>query len=204
MAATYHLDRDLEEARLMADALEEYVRGDVLYGSIGGMYAGDPDLPSVTVGNLLTRLRRLKALESQMSAQQRALLTAAEAEHARVRDEWTVHYIGKAANEAGARLRSIEAFIADCDDAPEACASNYLPEAQRRTVVQEIVDGLQGQQLPDSGLDRTLKQVDGQLRRLSEPSEFIWDSVLKPVYPQAKFWWLYQRPSGKARSEGDA
>lgn len=201
MAGTYQLERDLAEAAAMANELEDYVRGEVLYGSVGGMFAGDPDLPSLTVGNLLARLRRLQKLEGQMSPEQRALLTQIEADHARVRDEWTVHYIGKAANEAGARLRSLEAFIAECEDAPEACAANYLPEAQRRTVIQEIVDGLQGQQLPDSGLDRTMQRVDSQLRRLTEEGNFIWDAVLEPVYPRSKFWWLYHWPKAGERDE---
>lgn len=199
MAEThYHLDRDLEEAREMALGLEEYVRGENLYGTVSGMYASDPDVPSLTIGNLLMRLRRLKVLEGEMSPEQRAILTEAEAEHDRVRQEWVTHYIGKASNEVGARLRSITAFFAECEDAPENCAANYLPEARRRTVVQEIIDALQQHNLPDSGMDKSIKNVDSQLRRFIQPGAFIWDERLRPVYPHPAFWWLYERPMPQA------
>jgi hypothetical protein len=193
----YHIDRDLQEAREMAQGLEDYVRGENLYGTVSGLYASDPDMPSLTVGNLLLRLRRLQALQAEMSPEQRAILTEAEAEHERVRREWMNHYIGKATNEAGARLRSMEAFFAECEDAPETCAANYLPEALRRTVIQELVDGLNTANLPDSGLDKSLKNVDAQLRRFVESSSFLWDERLRPVYPQSRYWWLYERPTGK-------
>ncbi len=191
MAETHYvLDRDLEEARDIVQGLEEYVRGDSVYGTVGGMFASDPGAPSLTIGNLLLRLRRLRAMAGQLSPAHQETLAQVEAEHERIRNEWTVHYGQKASDEATARLRSLETFVSECENAPETCANNYLPEARRRTILQELSDGA-SQHLDDSSLTR----VDGNLRGLTEPHAFLWDTQLQPVYPQSKFWWLYQRPA---------
>ena len=74
-AQTYRIDTDLSEARAMADGLDAYVRQDELYGHAGGggLFGGGK-LPSLTIGALLLRLRRLRALADQLTpAQQRTL-----------------------------------------------------------------------------------------------------------------------------------
>lgn len=204
MAEThYSLNRDLDEARAMVEGLDDYVQGDRLYGSVegAGMYSADSTMPSLTIGGLLLRLHRLHKLEGQMSPEQKAILTIIETEHERVRKEWSVHYLQKLANEAGARLHSLEAFFAECEDDPEGCAGAYLPEAQRRTILQDIVDALSEYHMPDSGLDHSLKSHDVQLRRLTEPTDFIWDAKLQTVYPREKYWWLYVEPTGETEEQ---
>ena len=196
----YSLDRDLEEARVLAQGLEDYVRGDRLYGSAGGgLFSTAADMPSLTIGQLLLRLRRLQALESQMTPEQKAILTEAEAEHDRVRKEWAVHYGDKIRDEAAARLRSLEAFFAESADAPEACAEAYLPEALGRTILHEIVTALNRYNMADVDFDRSLAQRDTQLRRFTEPSDFLWSETLRPVYPEETYWWLYVRPMVEER-----
>lgn len=190
----YSLDRDLSEANALAEALDTYVNGDDLYGTVSGLYATAPDMPSVTIGGLLMRLRRLKELEDRMSAAQKGILTNAEIQHADVRQKQAGRYHEKVVNEAGARLRSLEAFFAECEDDPQACAESYLPEAQRRTIVQEIVNALERYNLPLIHFDDTLRQRDAQLRRFTEPSDFIWSAELQPAYPEDVYWWLYARP----------
>src|SRR5215216_4506295 len=114
METRYSLDRDLSEARAMVEHLESYLLGDELYGSVGGMYGGEPDMPSLTVGALLLRVNRLHKLADLMSFDQRAILTEIESEHERVRGQWNDAYMRKAHREAGARLHSLEAFFAEC------------------------------------------------------------------------------------------
>jgi len=204
MAEThYSLNRDLEEARAMAEGLDDYVQSEMLYGSVqgAGIFSADSSMPSLTIGGLLLRLHRLQKLEGQMSLEQKAILTVIQTEHDRVRNEWSVHYIQKVSNEADARLRGLEAFFAECDGDPEGCANAYWPEAQRRTILQEIVDALNKYKMPDSDLDRSLKSHDAQLRRLTEPTDFIWDAKLQPVYPQEKYWWLYAEPTGETEEQ---
>jgi hypothetical protein len=200
METRYSLDRDLSEARAMAEHLESYLLGDELYGSVGGMYGGDPDMPSLTVGALLLRVNRLRKLADLMSFDQRAILTEIEAEHDGIR-QWNDAYMRKAHREAGARLHSLEAFFAECEDSPAACAEDYLPEALRRTMLEEIVDALKKYNMPTIDLGRSLQEHDAQLHRFTEPSTFIWDNELKVAYPQDKYWWLYHRPKIEEREQ---
>jgi hypothetical protein len=195
MELHYSLDRDLSEARTLADGLEDYVLNGQLYGTVGdGMYGADSGMPSLTIGALLLRLRRLQKLESQMTSEQKAILTAVEMENDRVRTDWREHYQGKLHNEAGARLHALESFLAECDGNAEACGDDYPPEMLRRTILQEIVATLHKYNMAAIDLDSSLQRRDSQLKRLTEPADFMWDETLKIVYPQDSYWWLYARP----------
>ncbi|NDJ62179.1 MAG: hypothetical protein GYB67_13710 [Chloroflexi bacterium] len=191
----YDLARDLNEAAAMAAGLQPYVLGDRLYGNVGsgGMLAR-PDMPSLTIGALLMRLRRLNILSDQLTAAQRDQLTASAAQVEQVRSEWTVHYQEKLMHEGASRLKAIQAFFAECKDDPQLCANVYLPEALRRTIVQEIIVVLATYGLPGDELLSFSRKIDGELRRYTQPAPFIWAEQLAPVYPEPAYWWLYARP----------
>ncbi len=195
--ANYSIDRDLAEAKSMADHLIPYVYGDQLYGSIGGMFSSGAT-PSLTIGALLMRLHRLRALEAKLTAEQKAKLTEIEARNEAVRSEWSVHYNEKMISEANSRLHMIETFFAECEEDPRSCYSNYQPEAMRRTIVQDIDNELHRLNLPDAHLAMVLRRIDGQLHRFAAKSDFIWAAELQPAYPPDKYWWLYACPSRAA------
>jgi hypothetical protein len=197
----YNLDRDLAEARAMAQSLEDYLRDNVLYGSVNGLFSSDPDMPSLTIGALLLRLRRLAAQERRMSPEQKAILSEIEMLHDDVRGRMTGRYHERLVNEAGARLRTLEAFLAECEGGDQECADSYLPEALRRTIVQEIVAGLQKYGMPLIDLDTTVRRNDQIMRRFVKPSDFIWADALQPFYPSDTYWWLYARPAVESREE---
>ena len=186
----YSIDRDLSEAQAFADHLVPYVYESELYGSIGGMF-GSGSMPRLTLGGLLLRLRRLHALEDQLTPEQRTQLAAVDAKTENVRQEWTVHYDDKLVQEAISRLKMIERFFDDCADDPRTCAANYPPEAMRRTIVQVIADALAE---PNAEIDQKMRKVDTMLRRFTQPSDFIWASALQPAYPPDAYWWLYAMP----------
>ena len=194
--AKYSIDHDLEEATALADHLIPYVYENELYGSIGGMFGS---MPRLTIGGLLLRLHRLHALADQLSDAQKAQLAEIDEKHANARQEWTVHYNKKLLQEAESRLKMMEQYFGECADDPRACANNYMPEAMRRTIVQEIDRQLKQTDTPSDKLEQTIGKVDSQLHRFTEPSGFLWASVLVPVYPQSEYWWLYARPPRAAR-----
>lgn len=191
----YSIDQDLREAKAMADALVPYVHEKELYGKVGGggMFSGG-GMPSLTIGALLLRLRRLRALQAGMTPAQQAELTAIEAQHENVRREWRVHYTQKLDAEAQSRLKAMSAFFEECEDDPRPCAANYLPEAHRRTIVQEIAGALGTLGAPTDEVKRATQNADAKLRRVVEPSAFVWSETLQPAYPQGDYWWLYARP----------
>jgi hypothetical protein len=191
--ATYSIDRDLQEAKAIADHLIPYVYEDQLYGSISGMF-GSGGAPSLTIGALLQRLHRLHALEAQMSADQKARLSAIDAQNESARKEWSIHYNNKLVQEGNSRLKMIERYFEDCDEDPRTCANNYIPEANRRTIIEDIANALQANGTPDADLTSAIRRVDGKLRRYAQPSDFVWAAALQAAYPKDEYWWLYARP----------
>src|SRR5271154_5720801 len=120
--ANYNIDTDLKEAKALADHLVPYIYENEVYGSIGGMF-GSGQMPSLTVGALLMRLKRLHALESQLSADQKAQLAAVDAQNESVRKEWSIHYNEKLIQEANSRLKMMDRYFSDCAEDPRSCAN---------------------------------------------------------------------------------
>lgn len=135
---TYALDRDLREAEAMAQGLLSYLQQDRLYGSVGsgGLFGGG-SMPSLTIGALLMRLRRLQALSDSLTDAQREQLRRVVAAHDFVRKEWTLRYTDRLLQEATSRLKAMDVFFEECEDNPRTCARNYMPETLRRTIVRQ-------------------------------------------------------------------
>jgi len=188
----YSIERDLKELETMVASLVPYVYEDELYGRVG------MNMPSLTLGAVLLRLRRLRALTSRLTREQLATLHQLETQVHSVSQEWDNHYQKKLAREADARLRDIMTYTREWNDSPRSFANSYMPEALRRTMIQEILSALHN----DAGLAARVKQVDSALRRYLQDSDFIWAEILKPVYPADTFWWLYKRPRQPAGNEG--
>ncbi|MDX2163501.1 MAG: hypothetical protein SF162_19445 [bacterium] len=205
MAETmFNLEQDLSEAEAMVKGLETYVRGTDLYGNMSGMFGGQK--PSLTIGALVLRERRLLTLSDQLSAAQRERLEAVRANRAAVRQTWTRHYTEKMIQEGHSRLKAMNTFFEECADRPRTCGSIYLPEAHRRTLVQEIIA-----HLPELGVTVTeqadalaqeARKIDGKLRRFTAPGSFVWAYELTDVYPSNVYWWLYAAPPQAEREKG--
>jgi hypothetical protein len=188
----YTLEQDLKEADAMADALVPYLQQDQLYGTLRQGWLAMNQMPSLTVGALLMRLRRLRALADRLTPEQVAQLTAAETATETARREWKLHFERKMTYEAQSRLKAMSTFFEEMRDEPRTAVNSYLPEALRRTIVQEIVLALPA---ADAALSAEMQRVDGLLRRWTQADTFLWDPILQPVYPQGEFWWLYVRPA---------
>jgi hypothetical protein len=191
----YSIDNDIREARHMIEALESYIYQNQLYMPISGGGVFSP-MPALTVGAVLLRLRRLRALHEQLSEAQQAAVDALVAQHEKVWSEWRVHYEKKLAEEAQSRLKLLGSYLQDCKEDPRACAANYPAEALRRTIVQELAEFMEGQGIHSAEIDRGMARVDSQLRGYVKPEGFLWSPTLQPVYPKEPFWWLYSEPQG--------
>ncbi len=184
----YSIDTDLKEAQAMTAALVPYVYEDELYAKVG------TNMPRLTLGAVLLRLRRLDALRGQMNAQQIAILDQVLAQHDSARKEWGTHYVKKCVQEVTSRTRDIMTYLKECREDTKSCASAYMPEALRRTMIEELLSVLPEAEL--SSVSMKVKEADSGLRRNGRESEFLWSEVLRPVYPQKPYWWLYNRPPG--------
>src|SRR5512145_2022426 len=179
----YSIERDLREVHAMVEALVPYVYEDELYRMLGG------SLPSLTLGAVLLRLRRLRGLRGRMTHAQAEQFQTIEAKHEAIREEWATHYNQKLLREVEGRLNNLHAYFKECDDDPRLCANSYLPEALRRTIIQEILTELPDQEIRAAGLHTKFQKADTRMRRYLRPSSFVWDAVLKPAYPDNIYWW---------------
>lgn len=203
MSEHYQLKQDLNEAARMADALQNYVRGPELYGSVGGGFFVSGSMPSLTIGALLLRLRRLHALRAGLDSAEVEKLRSAQQRHELVRRDWRHHYEEKMLREARSRLEAIRPFFKECADSPAKCPNLYRPELLRRTIVQELLRELEQLDLRDPEIIDLTRTIDGRLRSLVQPAPFYWDAALEGVYPPDEFWWLYARPPQEDDAENE-
>ena len=192
MSKNYSFERDVKEALAMAEALDEYVRGDRLYGVVhGGRLSGGS---SLTAGALLLRIRRLHLLRSELKDYQVKNLDKAIGFYEKVREEWTFHYQGKLQKEAHSRLDAMRPFFYECGENIGHCVVIYKPEILRRTIVQEILIELDALDVHDAELEIKVTGTDNRLRRYVEPAEFQWSDEIKSAYDKEDFWWLFHCP----------
>lgn len=192
MSSEYKINNDLTEAKAMAENLTDYVRGDELYGHAGDGFFSR--LPSLTIGALLMRLRRLDALRSSLSDAQESTLDSAIADWEETRNEWRVHYEKKIMHEVESRLDSMKTFFRECAESMLNCHNSYRPEIQKRTMIQELLNEMVELKVSNTDLQVLLEVADTKLHSVMSPDEFQWSPELAQVYPQDEFWWLYQKP----------
>ncbi len=195
----YDINRDIREADAMTKALENYIGQEALYGSVGGGgFLALSNMPSLTIGALLMRLRRLALLneDGQLDAKQRDNYRKTQSMHDTIYKGQRKAYEAKLVREAKSRLKAMQTFFEECASDPKQCARNYRPEAIRRTIVQEILIHMDILRLPvDEELKTLISTMDNKLRRYAtDKNGFQLDAELEPAYPVGTFWWLYQEP----------
>jgi hypothetical protein len=194
MSEKYSIDQDLREAKAMTDGLENYIRGDQVYGSVSGGFFGGGNMPALTIGALAMRLRRLHALSLKMTDKQREELRGIQVKHEAVRQEWRNLYEQKLIREANSRLDAMNPFFEECRTDPRLCRGNYSPEMLRRTITEEIMIALDELHSPLDELKKKARRVDSSLRRVIQPDTFVWADELQSIYPDHQYWWMYSRP----------
>lgn len=191
MSAKYKFGRDVNQVFTMTEVLESYVRSKTLYGYASGLFS---NMPSLTVGAVLLRLRRLDILRDELKDHQSKKLDKAIDNFMRVRTDWAYHYEGKLGQEAHSRIDAMKGFFYECRDNIHNCIGIYKPEMMRRTIVEELIREMDALNLQDADLVSKIEDTDEKLQRVTEPSEFQWAAALQPAYDRDDFWWLYYSP----------
>jgi hypothetical protein len=193
MSSNYNLQTDLNEAKAMVEGLEDYVRGPELYGHANGNFF--TNMPSLTIGALLMRLRRLDGLRGKMRDSQSKELDKIVDKWQEIRDEWRLHYEEKLKREADSRLDAMRTFFTECEENKLNCQHNYRPELLRRTVVQELLQEIDALKIEATDLKRKASATDARFRSYLSDASFQWAEDLQAVYSKADYWWLYQKPT---------
>src|SRR5258708_5980610 len=130
----FDLDRDVRTVEAMAAGLKAYVYDSELYGLMPG------DLPKLTVGGLLMRLQRLRAIRNLLSSSQVQTVDTAQKQVEAVRKEWAVAYEGKVLRELPVRLNSVAQFLEECADNLRQCAEGYASAMEKRVMAEVLKD----------------------------------------------------------------
>lgn len=191
--STYPVEQNLEALTSMASNLTPYLYEDELFGHLGN------NLPKLTVGGMLMRLHQLKALESELNGKHQQELHDAEANINAAKNEWSLHYEQKILREIESRLGALRWYTDDCTKDPVSCANGWRNEAEKRTIVAELVFEAKKLDIFTDDLRADIAHLDGRLRQFHKDGDFLWDDRLETAYPKADYWWLY----GYARGSDD-
>ncbi len=190
---TYNASDDLNELQRMLNYFESYLKGNKLYGSVGGGFLTGGRNPQLTVGAVVMRLRRLHVVADDLTESQRGELASFSAQHDEIRDKNINRYDAKIEREANSRIDAMQRFFEECREAPKNCRSIYGPEVLRRTITQELLN-IMGDDIIGTELDTKVKRTDQKLRGYVQEDAFQWDEQLEAAYPRDVYWWMYMAP----------
>lgn len=145
--------------------------------------------PRLSLGALALTLDEIRAAEDEVEPAVRAAGQAAEREFDRIRQKWTVAVERKALSESSQRLAVWKAYLQDLGDA-RADPVDYPHEVRQRVILARLLEFARAN--PDSrGTALAVDTWDGVLRNMFVPGPFVWGILLKTVYPETGFWFLY-------------
>jgi hypothetical protein len=178
---------DLRYLRAGIDLLESYLLSQDIYRSLGvAPPAGEPPYPQLTLGWLLLSCRRLQA--SAVTPAQRDEAARLGAGLDATRTHWRVAWGNKARAEFRARLNLWRDFLDEYRAQPEANYDRYGYEVSRRVLLELLQPEAEGQEQADLDM---LGGLDGLLKALFRPGEFVWDADLARAFPAGIYWFLY-------------
>ena len=181
---------DLITCQAMADEFEVYLKSDVLYWQMDASRPGGDQLPKLTVGGFLERVRRLEA--TPLSSAQRAALDEAKRRFDLARDGHRSRYTMRILHDLRGRLDAWAWFLDDYAKRPNEEAPYYPSQAHTRLAIELLLDEL-GNSSEAAEFGRRLSMLDQQLRADWMDGVFVWPVALARAFPRDRFWWLYGR-----------
>ncbi len=174
------------------DELQEYIVGNDLYRTVHVRTPEGDQTVQMSGGDVLTRIFRLTGEAERLTPDQQRRFTTV-----RIAAEQTIYSLRTRFHallnrEVKARLDALNWFLDDAVADPKRARSEYPFEIRNRQRVEVILRELGSDLLPE--LRQQLARVDGRIRVVAQPTGFIWDSQLEPIYPQSPFWYLYVNP----------
>lgn len=196
-----NLEHDLLVVEATASGLKSYLLGESIYWALGKPRPGDYYLPQGTLGGLLMRLHRLKALRDDLSPEAQRRLHEAAATVDEELERWRVQAEEKAAREAKTRISTWRQFIEEMEQNPRRYVPEYPTQVEGRTALAFLIP-LAGE-VDKDGKERQVRAVDSLLQTLPAEHTFVWPDTLRPAYPENDFWWLYFKPLPEEMGEGE-
>jgi hypothetical protein len=185
---------DLAVVREMANEFDKYIVGDEVYRTLIVKSHRGEEMVKSSGGDLLARLHKLDAQYDELTPEQQHELQNLRRRIDELFRDYRSHFHALLARETKARLNSLKWFLDECRQDRRQCRIQYPFEIRNRHRIAESWKLLC--ENPPEGIKAQIDAVDRQIRGMSQPSEFVWDTRVKKVYPQEEYWYLYVLPTG--------
>lgn len=183
-------ENDLAVCELMAGEFEAYLRSDTLYWQMNAARPGGSQLPKLTVGGFLERVRRLRA--APLSTAQQARLQQAWDRFDHARRSLPDRYVSRVSHDLRGQLDAWAWYLDDYKANPGQQAAYYPSQAHKRLAIDLLLD--ESQDAPNAtAAGPRIKDMDQRLRSDWIDGPFIWNPALAHDFPRDRFWWLHGR-----------
>lgn len=180
------IEYDLGYFKAGLEALEQYLLSSEVFWPLGARPpAGKPDYPQLTLDWMLLTQARLEA--HRLAGKQNESIERLITEFNGKRMKWRVAWEKKAAQCFRVRGRMWSDFLQEYRENPQDNADRYSYEVRLRVML-ELLHVEYRQQNAEIQL---LAGLDGYIRSIFIPGEFIWEPEIKAGFPQEKYWFLY-------------
>ncbi len=183
---------DLAVLEAENEELQDYIVGNQLYRTVHVRTPEGDQTVQMSGGDLLTRIFRLAGEESQLTPDQQRRFQAARTAAEKMIYSLRTRFHALLNREVKARLDALNWFLDDAAADPKRARGEYPFEIRNRQRIEVIIRELGDDLTPE--LKQQLQRVDGRIRTLAQPTGFIWDGQLEPIYPHSPFWYLYVNP----------
>ncbi len=181
-------------AEKMASELEDYIARKELFRQLIVHTPWGDELPKMSLGGLVERLRYLERHEEELSAEERERLHAVREAYEELLRYHRQEVEERFRREFKSFLGSWKWYLDDLRDNPRK-AADYPGEVHNRVRLTTLLQEAQRLGV-DLGADnvKQLEQLDAWLREHWEPGPFNWPGHNPEDYDPDVYWYLYGKP----------
>ncbi len=181
-------------ARAMADELDDYFARDELFRQLIVHTPWGDELPRLSLGGLVERLRFLEAHRDELSDEERLLLESARQAYEEAVRRRPDQVAERLRREFKSYLHSWKWYLDELKENPEK-AADYPAEVHNRVRLTTLLQEMERLGIePDPEQRRQLEELDAWLRAHWQPGEFVWTGHDPADYDPETYWYLYGRP----------
>jgi hypothetical protein len=189
----YRLEDDVQNAAFMVNDLERHLHTNVNYEK----HCRYLSPSTMSLGNLLATLQRLKALRSAMGEDSNVALGNIRTIYQLTRHYNIDRFVACLRSEFDTRFDLLCAFTNDIYQIRPGAPVDLEPHLRQRTLIEAMLpDVCELELIEVDEVELKLKRADVQLGKLlSANGQFRWVAEIEDAYPEDTFWWLHRQMS---------
>jgi hypothetical protein len=183
------IDALLRLGQAMAGALPQYLQSAKEFWSLPIQAApGEAPFPNLSLAAWYLTLDQLEAQLDEVDAAQQVSVTKLRQIDDGLRLSHAAALAAKGEAEALQRLSLWDAYLAELEEG-QRDDQRYATEVRQRVSLSRLLPLLEDQGA--RRIESRLSELDGRLRPLFRPGQFIWQAELRSAYPPETYWFLY-------------